>query len=69
MWGGGARARASGAGLAEDINEARPRAKMEELGGEQALSLGPSSSYSDALPNLCMNRRPKPSRKRCLLST
>jgi len=55
--------------LAEDVDEAGPRAKMEELGGEQALSLGPSSAFSDVLPNLCMNRRPKPSRKRCLLST
>ena len=67
--GRGCGARASGAGLAEDVDEAGPRAKIEELSGEQDLSLGPSSAYLDALPNLCMNRRPKPSRRRCLLST
>ena len=32
--GRGGGVRASGAGLAEDVDEAGPRAKMEELGGE-----------------------------------
>lgn len=60
---------AGGAGLAEDINEAGPGVRTEELGGDQALSLGPSSPYSDSLPDLCMHRKRKPSKKRCLLST
>lgn len=55
--------------MAEDINEAGPGVRTEELGGDQAVSLGPSSPYSDSLPDLCMHRKPKPSKKRCLLST
>ena len=55
--------------MGEKTGEARAGAKAGEPGIAQAVPLGPLAPRSDSLPDLCMDRRPKPSRRRCLLST